>query len=131
MNMPKIAAVLGLAAAAFTPALAHSEHEADAPELSGYVRTGQTEACLTARNIESMQILNRHQILVKMRSGSDYLNEPNCNLNKNYALKYEVTVGQICNTTIVTLVDSGAPMSTMGSCGLEKFEKLDKKTASN
>lgn len=101
----------------------------DARELAGYVRTGKTETCLRASNISSTQILNTHQILFKMRNGSDYLNEPDCRLSKSYALSYDVTVGQVCTTTIVRLLETGSSAMERGSCGLSPFMELQKKTA--
>ena len=125
----------GLIAACFAAglgatAMAGDKPKEDARELAGYVRTGETENCLRAHNIDSAKILNSHQILFKMRGGADYLNEPSCRLSKNYALKYDVTVGQLCDTTIVKLLDVGSSAPERGSCTLSPFIKLEKKTAS-
>lgn len=129
MKPTMITAALAFAAAAFAPALAGSAEKTDAAELAAYTRTGKTENCLRARQVDQMKILNRHQILVTLRGGAAYLNEPNCNLSKSYALQYEVAAGQICNTTIVKLVDSGSPSPVMGSCGLGDFQELAKAPA--
>jgi hypothetical protein len=119
-----------MAAGFGAPALAGEKPKEDAKELAGYVRTGKTESCLRAHNIDSARILNSHQILFKMRGGADYLNEPSCRLSKSYALKYDVTVGQLCDTTIVTLLDVGSSVPERGSCSLSPFIELEKKTAS-
>lgn len=118
-----------LAAGFGATALAGDKPKEDAKELAGYVRTGQTESCLRARNIESAKILNSHQILFKMHGGSDYLNEPSCRLSRNDALGYDVTVGQLCDTTIVKLIDAGSSVPVRSTCALSPFIELQKKTA--
>ena len=133
MTYPRIAAVIVLAGlAALAPAYA-SETKKEAPELAGFVRTGQLESCLSTTRLDSTKILNGDQILFRMKGGDTYLNEPDgCpGLNKHSALSYEVHANQICNTTIVTLIEpAGTGASVRGSCGLSKFEKLEKKSAS-
>ena len=121
--MKTILSVFGLSLALAAPALA-----ADKPEIKGYTRTGETTNCLTANLIRESRILSKTQILFEVAGGDHYISEPeNCNLRKNYALKYDATINQLCTTTIVTLLDTstGGPM-TMGSCGLAPFEKLAK-----
>lgn len=130
MTYPRIALAAAAAAglAAFQPVFAA---ETTAP--AGFVRTGETETCLSVHRLDSTKILNRDQILFKMKNGDTWLNEPaGCpGLSRNSALAYEVHANQICNTTIVTLVEpSGTMPSVRGSCGLSKFEKLERQSAS-
>ena len=132
MTYPRIAAVIALAGlAALAPAYA-GEAKTAAPELAGFVRTGEMETCLSTHRIDSTKILNKEQILFRMKGGDTYLNEPDScpGLSKFSALSYEVHASQICNTTIVTLIEpAGTGASVRGSCGLSKFEKLERKTA--
>lgn len=102
---------------------------ADAPTTpEGYVRTGKSESCLRLNRIDSLKILNQTQILVKTTSGEAWLQEPrSCSkLRKSYTFVYEAPTGDLCDTTIIHLTDSGMPA---GSCVFDKFEKLEKKTA--
>lgn len=86
---------------------------------------------LMVRRINHTKILNDHQILFEMNGGETWLNEPSCaGLTKHVALSYEVHSGQICDTTIVTLVEpAGGLNDVRGSCALSKFEKLERKVA--
>ena len=128
MTYPRLA-VLAASLAAILPAAAGEK--AAAPELSGYTRTGETSSCLTVRRIDSTKILNDHQILFEMSGGETWLNEPSCaGLSSHVALAYEVHAGQICDTTIVTLVEPADGLNSVrGSCALSKFEKLERKVA--
>ena len=100
-----------------------------APELEKYNRTGQFETCLTNHQIRETQILNSRQILVKMNGGTAYLAEPkSCpGLSRGLALSYDASQDQLCNTTIIRLLDTSSPVASRGSCGIERFEKLEKK----
>lgn len=123
---------MAVVAAGFAITLpAFAGEKADAPELAGYTRTGETASCLMVRRIDRTKILNDHQILFEMNGGETWLNEPSCaGLTKHVALSYEVHSGQICDTTIVTLVEpAGGLNDVRGSCALSKFEKLERKVA--
>ena len=100
-----------------------------APELEKYNRTGQYETCLTSHQIRETRILNDKQILVTMTGGDAYLAEPKscAGLSRNLALSYDATTGQLCNTTIIHLLDTSSPVPSRGTCGIERFEKLEKK----
>lgn len=117
-----LAAGLGLA----LPAAFAAGGGADTP--AGYTRTGTFETCIRTPDIKTSRILNDRQILFEMAGGEAWLNEPkNCPaLSKSLALAYDATTGQLCTTTIVTLIDPGSSVESRGACGLEKFEKLEK-----
>lgn len=121
--MKKIIAALGLSLAMLAPAAA-----SDKAPLDGYTRTGETTNCLTINRIRESRILSKTQILFEMLDGDRYLSEPeNCNLRKTYTLQYDATTNQLCTTSIVTLLDSGAGgLHNAGGCGLAPFEKLTK-----
>lgn len=119
-------AVAGFGAAAFA---------ADAPAApmdppKGYKRTGQFENCLKSTDIQSSRILNRNQILFETRGKGTFLNEPeqgHCpGLSTSLTLVYEGNPGELCTTTIVHLADFGAGLSQRGTCGISRFEKLER-----
>ena len=130
MNRVLTATLLSAAVLAAAPALA-GEAKGDKPALEGFTRMGEMSNCIYARQLDQVKILNKHQILFEMINGKYYLNEPeNCpGLNKRYALKYDATIGQLCNTTIVTLLDTASGIHNQGSCGLSQFERVEKNVA--
>lgn len=108
-----------------------STHAADeAPALKNHLRTGKYEHCLTNHRINDIRILNDHQILFSMTGGEAYLAEPkHCSgLSKGLALAYDATLDELCNTTIVHLVDPSSPVPQRGTCGIDRFEKLKQKS---
>lgn len=115
-------ALLGLA-----PALAAEQSQAPA----GYVRTGESTDCLRTSRIDTMKILNTEQILVRMKNGDSYLQQPSaCSpLRESYAFQYETISGDLCTTTQITLVDTGFDLNFAGVCMFDKFEKLEKQSA--
>ncbi|BCW87879.1 hypothetical protein sos41_10110 [Alphaproteobacteria bacterium SO-S41] len=131
MSIMRMAAVFGCAVlgGALLPALASDK--ADSDVLAKYNRTETYENCINIQRIQNSRILNDHQILFEMAGDTVYLNEPeNCpSLNKSLGLGYDATTGDLCTTTIVHLIDPGSPAGDRGSCGLSKFQKLEKKPA--
>lgn len=123
-----------LACATLGPASAHGADQAQPqtspPGIKNHQRTGQYENCLTSHRIRDIRILNNRQILFTMNGGDAYLAEPErcAGLSKGLALAYDATLNQLCNTTIVHLIDPGSPVPQRGTCGIERFERL-KKTA--
>ncbi len=113
------------------PAVAGEAKADGKPELAGYTRTGEMTNCIYSRQLEQVKILNGKQILFEMTGSRYYLNEPkSCpTLRKRYALKYDATIGQLCNTTIVTLLDTASGIHNQGSCGLSQFERVEKNVA--
>jgi hypothetical protein len=109
------------------------EAKTEQEPLVGFTRTGEMTNCIYSRQLDQVKILNKKQILFEMLNGKYYLNEPtSCpSLRKRYALKYDSTIGQICTTTIVTLLDTGSGLHYQGACGLGKFEKVEKAVAAN
>lgn len=120
-----IALMAGLAFGAFA-----ADKSEEAPALKKYKRTGEYTNCLKASRINSTQILNDHQILFQMLGGDDYLAEPKtgCSgLQKNLALLYDPVPDQLCNTTIIKLVEPSSPVPHRGTCAIDRFERLEKK----
>lgn len=120
-----VAGIFGLASACASD----RPKSEDAPELANFKRTGKYETCLTSNRIDRIRILNRKQILFEMIGKDYYLAEPeHCpGLSKSLALSYDATINQLCNTTIVHLIDPGSPVPQRGTCGIDRFEKLEKK----
>lgn len=126
-------AMFGLSALALlafaAPSLAMDEGQT-LPAPKGYERTGQYENCLTASRIEHSRILNRHQILFEMTGKEAYLAEPakgQCpTLSRSYALVYDASINQLCNSSIIHLIEPSSPVSNRGTCGIDRFEKLVK-----
>lgn len=114
------------------PAAVAADQE-DSEVLAKYDRTQTFENCIRISRIESSRILNRHQILFEMAGGKTYLNEPDScpSLSKSLTLVFDATIDELCTTTIVRLVDTGAGVGERGSCGLAKFQELTKKPATN
>jgi hypothetical protein len=123
-----VGGALALAMLALVSASTAAEGSGDAPALAAYKRTGVYERCLATRQIQSSRILNRRQILFEMTGGRAYLAEPDCpGLSPDLALAYDATSGQLCNTTIIRLLELGTSIPERGSCGIERFEKLEKR----
>jgi hypothetical protein len=129
MTRVLIAALLSSALLGGTAGAGDTKDET--PALAGFTRTGEMSNCINSRQLDQVKILNKTQILFEMQNGRYYLNEPkSCpTLRKRYALKYDATIGQICSTTIVTLLDTAAGIHYQGSCGLGQFQKVEKNVA--
>jgi hypothetical protein len=97
----------------------------------GYVATGASKSCLRIMQIDSLKILNETQILVEMKGGETYLQQPrSCSkLRKHYAFKYDVVGSELCDTTAVTLIDPGAAGQFVGVCMFDEFQTLEKQNA--
>lgn len=110
-------------------ALAQGPSTQKAKALEKYTRTGKREACIPRLRIESTQIVDASTILFFV-GGSVYLNElpRECAfLNPLRAIKYTTSLNQLCNTDIITVIDTGSSVFELGSCGLGQFEKLEQK----
>ncbi len=109
---------------------ASAEPQKDSQALDKYNRTGQFEKCLPLNRIQHSRILNDHQILFEMTGGDDFLNEPKSgcpSLSPSYALTYETSIHQLCNTQIVRLIEPSSSVPERGACNIAQFERLTKK----
>ncbi len=99
------------------------------PELLQYERPGQYYPCITASQIKEIRPLSTSQILIRMGGKKAYVADVrNCpNLSRGVAIKYDATPNQLCNTTILHLLDPGSPSVQKGTCGVVRFEELEKK----
>ncbi len=97
-------------------------------KLSGYELTGDVKRCFRSTNIKSSRPLDDFHILFKLRNGDEYLNRLNhrCSgLKIEGAYKYTTGIAQLCHLEIITVISTstGTPR---GSCGLGRFEKIQK-----
>jgi hypothetical protein len=94
-----------------------------------YHRTGELLTCVPRAQISETKILDKSTILFYMLGGTAYLNElpePCGPLGPRRTITYETSLEELCNTDVITVIDAGAAVPTLGSCGLGKFEVLKK-----
>lgn len=122
--------ILAIAAVAlaFTSA-AHAQRASKEEVLAKYERTGEMQNCVPLIQIDSTDILDDQTILFRMKGKTTYLNELpyRCpQLKSQDAFSYKTSISQLCNTDIITVLDTMTPQR-LASCGLGKFEKLNEK----
>lgn len=133
MTKYRIALVASVAAMGCASAFAMaSKTDRLAETLSKYERTGEYESCLSLRSIRSMTALDDKHFLVRVGAGKYYLNETRrCGGASRAGNRIQYTirgVSQLCKNEIITIVDNSSGM-TVGSCGLNAFERLEEKPA--
>jgi len=98
--------------------------------LADYTRTGEKVNCLGVRQISEIKPLDNHYLLVRARGGKFYLNVSKnaCRgaARGNARLQYTTSVAQLCQHQIISVIDNTSNI-LLGSCGLSKFERLEKK----
>jgi len=110
-------------------ALAQYPQGAKEKELAKYERTGKRESCIQRNRIESTQIVDASTILFFV-GGQVYLNElqQKCAfLSPMRGISYTTSINQLCNTDIISVVETGMPVRNLGACNLGQFELLQKK----
>lgn len=122
-----IAAGSGLAlAACASSGETVSDEEKLASALSGWQKTGNTEHCLSLREIESIDAITDDVLLVEARNGM-YLNEVrgSCSNADGIGVRFEyaTTLSSLCKGEIVRIVENTSGM-TIGSCSLGSFSEL-------
>lgn len=107
----------------FAPALA----DADEPSGEG------GERCIDTRRISTAQIIDKQNILFRMRDRSIYHNElpHSCpGLRRGKTISYRTSISRLCSNDFITLLDSyGRGLSRGASCGLGKFYPISKEEA--
>jgi hypothetical protein len=119
---------IAITALAFTGA-AHAARQSKDEVMSKYQRTGEVQNCVPLQAIDSTDVLDDKTILFKMKGKDTYVNELpyQCpQLKSQDAFSYKTSVSQLCNTDIITVIDTAVPQR-LASCGLGKFEKLSDK----
>ncbi|GIX16894.1 MAG: hypothetical protein KatS3mg119_1080 [Rhodothalassiaceae bacterium] len=128
-RITRMAAVLGAVtwAALAGKAAADDGAKKDDP-LAGYKETGHTERCLRLVEIDQTKILDRSNILFKLKNGKLYisrLEHPCPGLARDRAISYSLSIPELCDLDIITVIDTGLRQE-VGSCGLGTFHEVEK-----
>jgi hypothetical protein len=90
----------------------------------------EPERCVQLSRVKSTEILSNHQVLFKMLDGKLYVNSlpyPCPGLRPEVPLLYRTSIDKVCNVDVVTVLEPlGGGFYPSGSCGLGKFEPVDK-----
>ena len=104
--------------------------ESAAARLTKFERTGETESCVSIRNISQIDPLSESLFLVRVGAGRYYLNEVNGRCNRAGSgftrLQYTTSLSQLCRNEIVEVRDNSSGF-VLGSCSLGTFERVEKK----
>ena len=101
-------------------------------KLAGYGLTGDVEKCFRTTSIKSSRPLDDYHLVFTMRNGDRYLNRlsnrcSGLRMEGTYAYKTGLT--QLCHLQIIDVIDTSVG-GRRGSCGLGKFEKIEKVASS-
>ena len=83
--------------------------------LEGYSRTGETQSCLSLRQIDQIDPVDDTHWIFETRTGDKYLN--------GTYIHYETTGASLCRNDIVEVRDRGTN-DLVGSCSLGDYEEL-------
>ncbi len=120
--------VLLLSACASSPDTAE---QADEPnpllDITQYDES-TAERCIQIAQIRSSKILDSQSIEFKLTGDRTYLNVlprkcPGMRANQPFA--YSTSQSVLCNVDLITLLEPGLGMRTMGRCGLGMFYPID------
>ncbi len=91
---------------------------------------GEPKSCILRSNIRSTDVIDDQTIDFVMRNGDIYRNNlpHRCNgLGFEEAFSYKTSTNRLCNVDIIhVLTQTGGQIDTRGSCGLGKFQKIEK-----
>lgn len=93
-----------------------------------YEPTGKTKRCVPLRSLRESRIIDDQTIFFRGLGSKAYVNRlpRRCpRLASEERFSYRVSIGQLCNTEIITVLDSMG--GSWGSCGLGDFEVWQKK----
>jgi len=88
---------------------------------------GEAVSCIPITQIQSSRVRSDYTIDFEMSGGKVYRNTlpSKCSsLGFQRAFSYETSLSQLCNTDIITVLDTSSRM-TMGSCGLGEFVPVE------
>ena len=102
--------------------------------LDKFTRTGKTVRCLETHWIQDTKVVDDHNILFTTSGSKYYLNHlqqacPQLSLYRSFTYTLQGQT-QLCNMDIITVLTGvTTPQGILhgASCGLGKFEKLEKK----
>lgn len=91
---------------------------------------GKQENCLMLSRIRKTQVVDQNTVLFYFSQNEIYKNTlpHTCNsLRSDTAVEYRSSINELCSTDIITpLVSTGGGYMHAGSCGLGRFERIDK-----
>ena len=102
-------------------------------KLAGYKLTGDVEKCFRTTRIKSSRPLDDFHLVFTLRNGDRYLNRLSnrCSgLRMEGAYAYKTGLSQLCHLQIIDVISTSAGGGRRGSCGLGKFEKIEKVASS-
>ena len=102
-------------------------------KLADYELTGDVKKCFKSTSIKTSRPLDDYHILFTMRNGDKYLNRLSnrcAGLRFNGTYSYTNFEPRLCHLEILRVVDTSAAGGFRGSCGLGKFEKIQKVASS-
>ena len=93
-------------------------------------RSVEPERCVRLSRVKSVEILSNKQIAFEMRNNQYFVNllPYACpGMRKGSTLMYRTSLDLLCDVDIVTVLDTfGGGFQPAASCGLGKFEPMDK-----
>lgn len=102
--------------------------------LAKYEATGETRSCLPLTSIDRIKPIDDRNFLIEMRGRDVYISRLSSSCSGasrfNNRLQYETSLSSLCQNEIIRVVDNSSGF-TVGSCGLEKFEKLVEKPSAD
>lgn len=117
-------------ALALAGALTLSTYAGAADVAAPAAAAAKTEDCLAINRIEQTRIVDKRTVLFYYSPTEIYKNvlPRDCNgLQRDTTLKYKSSINQLCSVDVITpLVQTGGSYMPAGSCGLGKFERIDK-----
>lgn len=128
LNIVMLVLVLLLAGGA--KADEHELHSDKAREkLSEFNYVGESTSCVRSHSIRSVDILDDWTLLIEMAGKDYYVNHlprrcPGLDLEERFSYTLR-GLSQLCNTDVITVLYTD--LQPGASCGLGKFEKLEKK----
>jgi len=91
---------------------------------------GEPKNCITRSSIRSTDVIDDQTIDFKMNNGDIYrsiLPHKCSGLGFEKAFSYKTSTNQLCSVDIIHVLDQTAGrIETRGSCGLGKFQKIEK-----
>ena len=133
MKTPIIITALAAIGMAASAASAQSERQARQiaaadERLAEFTVTGETDTCLSLRQVERVRPLDDTRFLIETRGGDSYLSEIRGRCSgaaDNFTyLQYRTSGSQLCRGEIVQVLDQSTRM-LRGSCSLGEFQRLD------
>ena len=118
---------LALASSMTLTACASAQEVEQEFTLEGYSRTGETQSCLSLRQIDQIDPVDDTHWIFETRTGDKYLNEVSRGCRRADGLgtyiHYETTGASLCRNDIVEVRDRGTN-DLVGSCSLGDYEEL-------